>query len=98
MQPPKLKYTINVHYSLAVDKNGKKFQAETMSLGDFQRNAKTDVALVELVGDLVSFQEPPALENKVLLLPKYEKLNIKGDLDLTHQLLIDREKVTFDGS
>ena len=100
MQPPRLKYTIEVFSSLAVtNEDGElAFSEEKIKLGDFQRNAKSDMVMAELVGDLVTFQNPPSLENKVLLLPKYEKFDLSGGLDRTHQLLIDREQVSFDGS
>ena len=74
------------------------FNEENIKLGDFQRNAKSDMVMAEIVGDLVTFQNPPSLENKVLFLPKYEKLDLSGGLDRTHQLLIEREQVSFDGS
>ena len=75
IQAPKLIYTIEIVFSLPVE-NGetgeKSFKEEVLHLGDFQRNARSDSALIEIVGDFMAIQEPPSLENKVLLLPKYD--------------------------
>ena len=62
MQPPKLTYTIEIFFSLPVSKDsgsdgdaGKDFREETIKLGDFQRNARSETAVAELVGNLVGF-------------------------------------------
>ena len=57
MQAPKLTYEIGVRFSAEVDDESTqeaRFREETLTLGDFQRNAisESSQARVELVGDL----------------------------------------------
>lgn len=75
-----------------------RFREESILLGDRTRKDHTKVLRAELVGDLSTFQTPPSLANKVLLLPKYPTEDLAGQPDRTYQLLVEREQVAFEGT
>ena len=69
-------------------------QIETVSLTSAQHTARSNYGKVTLVGDLLTPNRPPSLENKVLFAPKY---NFSPD-DPSYVLLLEREQVSFDGT
>ena len=90
MSSPVLQYEINFRFGVPT-KFGQ--STEQIALRGGESTQRSAFGKVALLGELQTLSIPPSLENKVLIVPKY---NFDPN-DQSKKLLVNREQVSFQG-